>query len=81
LDEQLGQGRQMPFPELGNAVVVRMLIAGQDAERDIPIRRALDLPRRGHAGAVRVEQQLHHHRRVIGWLTPAVAHLVGRIDG
>jgi hypothetical protein len=51
--------------------VIRPLVRGDHAERDVIDARPLDHPRRAATGGVGVEQQRHHHRRIVG--RPAVS--------
>ena len=57
--------------------VIRSLLRRQHAERNILFARPLDLPRRARPARVRVEQQRHHHRRVIGRPAAAVPPIGG----
>jgi hypothetical protein len=72
LEEQAGEGLQMPLAELSDAVVVRLLISRQHPERDIFPARLLDLARRESARAVPIDEELRHHRRVIGRIAPSI---------
>ena len=79
LHEQGPQRLEMPLPERGEAVMVGMLVRGQHPIRHVLVRRPLDLPRRRLARAVRVDQELDHHPRVVRRL-PALFALVGGED-
>ena len=59
--------------------VIGPLLRRQHAERDILLAAALDRARGPRPACVGVEQQRHHHRRVIRWPTAAVE-TIGRIE-
>jgi hypothetical protein len=90
LAEEAGQRVLVALTEPRDRRVVRDLVRGNDADRDVFLARALDRPRRPHAARVRVEQQRHHHRRLerrpavpvvpIGGVERAEIHLRDRVD-
>lgn len=67
----------MPLAEVRDAVVIGLLISGQDPERHVLPARLLDLARRESSRAVPVDEELHHHRRVVGRIPTAVDPLIG----
>jgi hypothetical protein len=64
LPEQGGQRVLVALTEPRDRGVVRDLMRGDDADRDVFLARALDGPRRPHPARVRVEQGRHHHPRL-----------------
>jgi hypothetical protein len=64
LAEHAGQRVLVALTEPRDRRVVRDVVRGDDADRDVLLARALDRPRRAHTARVRVEQQRHHHRRL-----------------
>jgi len=70
--EQVGKRRDVRLPKGVDAREVRMLAPRQDAEAHILDGRLRDLPRREDADAVRVGEQRHHHRGVVGPLAARV---------
>jgi hypothetical protein len=90
LAEQAGQRILVALAEPRDRRVVRDLVRGHNANRDVFLARALDRPRRPHATRIRVEQQPHHHRRLerrpavpvvpIGGIERAEIHLRDRVD-
>ena len=65
LAEQAGDRVLMALDEPRDRRVIGPLLRRQDAESDVFLARPLDLPRGPRPARVRVEQQRHHHRRVI----------------
>ena len=63
--EQPLQLAQKPLPEIRYRVMVRMLVSGYVPKRYRVIRRLLQLPARKHSRGIAVEQQCHHHDRMI----------------
>ena len=78
--EQLSQRRLVPLAELRDRRVIRNPLSGDHHECNILAAFPLDTPRRTHALRAGVEQQRHHHLRVIR--RPAVTvrpvHLIER---
>jgi hypothetical protein len=66
LAEQTGDRVLVALDEPRDRRVIGPLLRRQHAERHILFARPLDLPRRARPARVRVKQQRHHHRRVIG---------------
>ena len=80
LDKQPPERVEVAIAEVSNRVVVRMLIAAQDAVSNVLIGGLLNLARRPLAGAIGIEQQCHHHHRVKPGPAAPVLHLIGRGD-
>jgi hypothetical protein len=80
LHKQARQCIEMNEAEITDPAVIRLLVAGEHPEGGILPAGPLDPPGGGDADAVGVEQQHHHHPRLIG-LDPAwIPRLVDRID-
>jgi hypothetical protein len=80
LDEQLREHRVMDAPELADAGVVRMLVAGDDPERYVLVRLALDLPRRT---ALPTQYPYNSSATIICWVMgrePSLLALVVGVD-
>ena len=65
LAEQAGDRVLVALDEPRDRRVIGPLLRRQHPERDVLLARPLDQPRRPHPARVRIEQQRHHHRRVI----------------
>jgi len=65
LAEQAGNRVLVALDEPRDRRVIGLLLRRQHAERNVLLARPLDLPRRACPARERVEQQRHHHRRVI----------------
>ena len=65
VDEQFRKRLRVSAAEPGDRHVVRRQVASQHPERNVFNTTPFDHPRRPHTGAVRVQQQRDHHRRVI----------------
>jgi transposase len=79
LAEETGNRVLVTLDEPRDRRVIRSLLRRQHPERDVLLTATLDLPRRPRPARIGVEQQRHHHRRVIG--RPAAAVLpIGRIE-
>ena len=65
LHEQLGDGLQVTLTEIGNRVVVRVLVAAKHAERYVLVGSALNLARGAYARAIPVKNDAKEHLRVI----------------
>src|SRR5439155_5613812 len=76
--EQSGQRLQVTLAKLRQAVVIRMLIGRQHPIGNLLIGGSLDLPRRGLAHAVGIQQEFDHHRRMKRRLPATVAFFIGR---
>jgi hypothetical protein len=70
----------MADPETRDRGVIWELVSRDHAERDILAAAALDPARRPLADRVGIDQQRHHHLRIVRRSTPAVA-AIGRIEG
>jgi len=80
LHKQARQCIEMNEAEITDPAVVRLLVAGEHAEGGILPAGPLDPARGGDADAVGVEQQHHHHPRLIGLDPTRIPRLVDRID-
>ena len=65
LTEQLAQRRLVPRHEPRDRRVIGRLHHRDRLERHVLLTRPLDLPRRPHPTRIAIQQQGHHHRRVI----------------
>jgi hypothetical protein len=65
LPEQAGEGRLVALAKPRDRAVIRPLVRGDHAERDVIDARPLDHPRRTPPDGVGVEQQRNHHRRIV----------------
>ncbi len=72
LDEQRGPGIQVTAPEIGDPAVVWLLVTSQDPEGGVLPAGLLDLPGAGQSNAVGVQEQHHHHSRVVRLLTTGI---------
>lgn len=81
LHEELGQRVKMLLAEVGDGVVIRMLIGGKEGEGKIVVGGFLDTPGTRKADRIAVEQQAREHQRVIGHDAAIVLALVDGIDG
>ncbi len=79
LAEQVGDGVLVALDEPRDRRVIGPLLGRQDAEGDVFLTRPLDHARGPEPARVRIEQQRHHHRRVIGRPAPSVL-TVGDIE-
>ncbi len=59
----------------------RLRVGANHPKRHVLVAGTLDTPRGVHPGAVGVDQQRHHHRRVVRALPARVLALDGRLDG
>jgi hypothetical protein len=75
--EQLTQRPLMALAKPRDRRVIRRLIGGDHPHRDVFMAATLDPPRRSLAERVGVEQQRHHHRRIVRRPTPAVLAIAG----
>lgn len=81
LHKQVCQRIEMNEAEITDPSVVGLLVAGEHPEGRILPAGPLDPPGRGDADAVGVEQQHHHHPRLIGLVPAGISRLTHRIDG
>jgi hypothetical protein len=79
LDQKPGKGSLVADPEPGDGHVVGGLVGGQDAEGNVLLAAALDLPGGAHAKAVGVQQHAEQHLGVVGGVAVAVV-AVGPIE-
>jgi hypothetical protein len=64
--EELGKGGLVAHPKLRDRRVIRDEVPRHDSKRDVLDAGALDHTRGAIAARVGVEQQRHHHRRLVG---------------
>ena len=81
LHKETGKRLQMALAKRRDAVVIGMLVRAEHAEGHLIVCRTFDLARRRFAHAVRVEQKLHHHARVIRGHATSVTTLIHFEDG
>jgi hypothetical protein len=79
LHEQLAQRRQMALPEVAHGAKVRPLHAGHGHDVEALLTRPGDPSRGIDASGVGVEQECHHHGRMVRRLAPLLP-LVGVED-
>jgi hypothetical protein len=79
LTEQTGDRVLVALDEPRDRCVIRPLLSGHDPERDVLLAALLDQARRPDPARVGIEQQRHHHRRVIGRSAAPVA-AVSRVE-
>ena len=70
LHEQPAQRVEVPSPELADGAEIRLVQRSDRLEVQPFLARPCDPSRRIDAAAIRVEQQGHHHRRMIGRIAP-----------
>jgi len=80
LDKQSGQGSQVTAAEIADPAVVRLLVAGQHPEGGVLPAGLLDLAGAGQPNAVGVQEQPHHHSRLVGLLPPRILLAVVGVD-
>ena len=68
--EQPAERTQMLLAKVGNGPKVRLVSGRPHSERHVLRHPALDLARRKDPHAIRVDQHLGHHHRVVRWLAP-----------
>jgi len=78
--DKAGQGIEVTAPEIADPAVVRLLVAGQDAEGGVLPAGLLDLSGAGQPDAVGVQEQHHHHPGLVRLLTPWVLLPVDGVD-
>lgn len=78
LEEQVLQCLQVTLAKGGDGVVIRMLVAGQEAERHVLEGCALHPAGREDAHAVAVDQQSRHHLRMVGRLAATITVIPGK---
>jgi hypothetical protein len=86
--EQLAQRALVALAEARDRRVIRGLVRGDHPHRDVLVAAPLDPPRRPLADRVGIDQQRHHHRRIVRRPTPPVLAIAGqerpqihRVDG
>jgi hypothetical protein len=80
LQEQSRQILQVRLTKAGDGIVIRVLVGGQVSEGYIFVRPALDFPRTHHPHTVAVQQQPHHHQRMVGGQSPAVFPVISGVN-
>jgi hypothetical protein len=76
LSKQPGQSLKMAPPEVADGAAVRPLHAGHRPHVEAFRARLGDLPRRVDALGVGIQQQRHHHRRVVWRLAPLLPFVI-----
>src|SRR5258707_15412708 len=71
----------MTLAELGDGVVVGMLVAGKITEGNVLERARLNLARTVHPRRIAVQKQANHHLRRVSRLTTAILLRIRGIDG
>jgi hypothetical protein len=78
--EQTGQGGLVALAKARDRAVIGPLVGRDHAHRHSVDASAFDHARRAAAGGVRVEQERHHHRRIVGRAAVTVLP-VGGVEG
>jgi hypothetical protein len=80
LGEATREGPLVLPSEPGDRRVVRRVVPADDAEGDVLLAAAFDLPARAFPDAVGVEQERHHHPGFVGGATPSIL-AVAQVEG
>jgi hypothetical protein len=69
LDEQILQFRQIPASKVGNRVVVRVHVTGNEAQGDYFVGGSFNLTRTENTRCITIKQQSQQHFRCVWWCT------------